>query len=279
MIRRLALAGVALAACGPGQPRVPIRRVRAHVDVVSFASGGGSLRRMPERRAVWLATRAVRASKRLAKLSVEAPGWTVEAEALFEVDPGRNEGRGTATISIETPALDWAVRAVRSAEGPVKGPTDRAPLEAALARAVDAAAGLEALRRAPPQKQKDALSSEDPERLVVAVRALAEHHRHEDVVAIVPLLRHPAGPVREAATGALVVLGDRSAVRALIDADDSSDPLVTIRTLDAVAALGGDEALAYVELLASGHSLETVRRTAHQARRRLLRGERRAEGP
>jgi HEAT repeat protein len=275
VIRAALVLAVAFACEGPH--RAEVRRVRARVDVVSFADGGGHLRRVPEKRAVWLTKRALAASRRLARIPVEHPGWTVEAQALFEVDPARREGRGSATVSIEGPAMDGAVRAVRSAQGALSGPADRGPLEKALARAVDAAAGLESLRRARPERQRAALSGDDPERLVVAVRGLAEHHRHEDVAAIVPLLEHPSGAVREAATGALVVLGDRSAVRALIDADDSGDPLVTIRTLDAVAALGGDEALAYVELLATGHPLETVRRTAFQARRRILRGERHAE--
>ena len=273
-------AWLVLLALGAGcnaAPKTRIRRVRARVDVVTFASGGGHLRRMPEARAIWLVQRAARASERLARVPVDAPGWTIEAQALLEVDPDRGEGRGSATLSLETPALDWAVRAVRSAEADVTGPGDRRPLEVAVEEALDAAAGLAALRGASAARLRATLSSEDPERLVVASRALAEHHRHEDVVALLPLLRHPSSAVREAATGALVTLGDRSAVRALIEADDEDDPLVTIRTLDAVAALGGEEAMAYVELLATGHSLETVRRTAYQARRRLLRGARRAD--
>jgi len=274
LLAALALAG---AGCG-GEKPMAVSRVRARVDVVTFGGAVGHGRAMPRRRAEWVARKALGASEVLGRIEVDSPGWIVEVQGLLELDSGRGRGRGTATVAIESSRFEGPVQAVRSFEGTIAGTADRGPFEKALGRAVDAAAGLESLRRLPPAGLRDALSTEDPERLVVAARALGSHHRPEDVPAVVGLLRHTSPAVREAATGALVVLGDPSAVRALIDTDDTHDPLSTIRILDAVAALGGDEATAWVEFVATGHPLETVRRTAHQARRRMARSERRAAG-
>ncbi|MEK6609242.1 MAG: HEAT repeat domain-containing protein [Myxococcota bacterium] len=118
---------------------------------------------------------------------------------------------------------------------------------------------------------KSALGESDPAVRRIAVR-VAELRRERAVVPrLIELLRDADATVADAAIGALAAIGDRRAVRPLCDLVPLRDVRGVAKILDAVGAIGGDEARAYLEYVAAGHDDPEVRSLAKEARGRLLR--------
>jgi len=228
----------------------------------------------------------------LAKASLLPAGGGVDAVPAklefssglgFQGDPGK-ETRVDAAVSLR---LRWKEDdATRSMESRVLGQlpvaaADRAHLpekaSAALERALaDTAAALalrDGIRRGDEPTVIAALTSEDSDVRAEAFRAVGLRHLHGALPRLTELLRSPDHEIRDAAIGALVELGDRRAVKPLVDLVEFSDLDMMRRIIDAVGMLGGDEARDYLEFVASGHETPAVRELAAAALDRLKRRE------
>lgn len=151
-------------------------------------------------------------------------------------------------------------------------------LEAAVDEAVARLSMAADLWRASDDDVVAALSGADEARRGLAI-AVAGHHRLKSAVA--PLSAIVRGDADDAtilqAVGAIVSIGEASAVGALIDAARQRSAPYLKQIIFAVGALGGDEAEAYLFTVKSGHGDPAVRESAGEAleemlRRRALKG-------
>ena len=87
--------------------------------------------------------------------------------------------------------------------------------------------------------------------------------------ALLALLEAPEEPLRDAALGALIALGDQRAVAELARHRSLRDRREMEKILEAIAILGGDEARSYLSFVADTHDDESIRKQAAEALRRL----------
>ena len=120
----------------------------------------------------------------------------------------------------------------------------------------------------PPSEVIAALGAKD-RRLVLAAMAIAASRRLEASVPLMSkLLRNEDSEIADRAIGVLVDIGDRRAVRPLTRLAEFSDTEKLAKVIDAVAALGGNEAREYLEFVAVGHPDADIRDIAAQALKR-----------
>ncbi len=106
------------------------------------------------------------------------------------------------------------------------------------------------------------IRSSDRDLVVEAIRAAALRKERAVVPQLIERLRGNDGELSDRALGALVEIGDRRAVKPISDRAHFRDVLELPKVIDALAALGGDEARAYLEFVASGHDDPEVQRLA-----------------
>jgi HEAT repeat protein len=94
---------------------------------------------------------------------------------------------------------------------------------------------------------------------------------YEEVPDILGLLADEDEAVRDAALGALVEMRERSAVKALAESRPMRDVREMRKVLDAIATLGGREAMDYLAFVAETHDEEDIRAMAKEALERLKR--------
>jgi len=187
--------------------------------------------------------------------------------------------RGVATLTIE-----WA----DDLEGPElwssvacegEAPKDRrrlgdvagALVECAVTRGATDLVAKQQIRRGDLPVVLKALDDPDPSVRQVAFGAIAERHLVEAMPHLVRLLQSKEELVRDGAIGALVALRDRRAIKPLTDLAAFKDLDLMRRIIDAVGSIGGDDAHAYLELVASGHDVPIIRELAQQALDRMNR--------
>ncbi len=167
--------------------------------------------------------------------------------------------RGVAQREVQLPiAADVAARVQVDAERALEG-----TLETLIAE--------ERLRSGDPAEIGAALGSPDPELKAMAIRYAGARRSRGLVGRLAGFLRDPDTDVRDAAIGALVEIGDPSAVKPLTEAIEFKDLDSMRRILDALAALGGDDAQSYLELVSSGHEDPRIRALAAAALERMQR--------
>jgi hypothetical protein len=113
----------------------------------------------------------------------------------------------------------------------------------------------------------------------VAAQLLALRREPSAVPLLIELLKEkdpPAG-LRDQAIGALVEIGDRRAVRPLLDTARFSDEVEMGKVVEAVAELGGDEARTYLRFVASSHSEPRIKDEAKAALTHLEQREQRID--
>jgi hypothetical protein len=201
------------------------------------------------------------ARRRGAKLRVRAmvapDGTTGELHAIVSA---RLDRTGSIPLSAD---ID-AVRPGASKGGQLDESIYVRHLEKAVREAVQGLDEQVRLLRGGNSTLVDALESPEPSVRVAAARELGERRAREAVEPLCSLLRREEGHVGEAAVGALAAIGDRRAVPCLIDwAGDDEQRLVLV--IDPLAAVGGDEARAFLEMVASGHESPGIRRVAEHA--------------
>ena len=102
---------------------------------------------------------------------------------------------------------------------------------------------------------------------------MADHRLAAAVPALLELLKSDDAIARDGAIGALVALRDPRAVKPLTELGQFNDLDMMRRVIDAIGAIGGDEARAYLEMVADGHDVPGVRALAKDALRRMVRRE------
>ena len=214
-----------------------------------------------------------------------APAATVRvfarvAAELIEVPP-RAAVRCTAALRLDTRPSDapgaLADELVGSGEGEL-GADARGDDRAAAQRIAERTLGdlLDAyLTRARLQiadaGEIHALLAHDGPLLEEAIRQVGLRHLRDDAPRLLELLRDDHEAVRDAALGALLALREPRTVRALTHSRALDDRREMRKILDALAVLGGREALDYLSFVAEGSSDEEIRTMAAEARDRLLR--------
>jgi hypothetical protein len=125
-----------------------------------------------------------------------------------------------------------------------------------------------------------ALRSDAGEQRLEAIRIAGERGRNEAVPALLRLLEDPDEVTRDAALGALVDLRSKEAVSVLGRKRELRDRREMRKILDAMAAIGGEEASDYLTFVAVSHEDEEIREMAASARGRLdRRGDAMPAGP
>jgi hypothetical protein len=110
-----------------------------------------------------------------------------------------------------------------------------------------------------------ALDSNDDDLRDEAIRQAGDRKEPAAVPGLLKLLKSDDHAARDHAIGALGEIGDARAVRPLTEAARFRDLSDLPKVLDALAAIGGDEARSYLEFVASGHESVEIRDLAKQA--------------
>jgi hypothetical protein len=118
---------------------------------------------------------------------------------------------------------------------------------------------------------KLALESHDTDLRVEALRIIGARKLREEVPDILALMADEDEAVRDAALGALVEMRERSAVKAVAESRPMRDVREMRKVLDAIATLGGREAMDYLAFVAETHDDEDIRGMAKEALERLKR--------
>lgn len=204
----------------------------------------------------------------------------VEVEAIVTSDVVEGARHGGASLVVTVSArlrwLDGASGLDVTDNVLVERPLergDRARLEALVAEEVAAAVaaagrGLlakEALRRGSDADVVAALSAGDPHRVAWALALAGDRRLGAAVPAAIDHLDADDALVRDAAFAALVAIGDPRAVEALTRQVDFQDYDGVRAVIEAVSAIGGAEAAAFLEFVASGHPDESIRARAAAA--------------
>ena len=102
-----------------------------------------------------------------------------------------------------------------------------------------------------------------------AIRIAAARKLRDEVPSLVALLSDDEETIRDAALGALVELRDPRAVPALTKTKSMKDQREMRKIIDALAAIGGQEATDYLSFVADAHEVEEIREMAKAALVRL----------
>jgi hypothetical protein len=150
-----------------------------------------------------------------------------------------------------------------------------------VARTSEAAArelvAREALRRGPDDAVIAALDADDPGRVQWALAIVGDRPVAAARQRVEALLSSDSREVSDAAIGALVAIGDARSVPALTALAEFGDYERMRMLIEAVSAIGGDEAIQFLEFVASGHPDPDIARRARDGlarvhRRRSKRG-------
>ena len=137
---------------------------------------------------------------------------------------------------------------------------------------IEAARGLvgkEELRQGDDAAVKKALDDPDPDVVLWSLELVAERRLAAAFDRALALLRAEDSGVRAAALRALVALRDPRAVEPLAKMANFSNPEELKMVIEAVTAIGGDEAAEFLEYLATGHSDGDVRSRAREGLERI----------
>jgi hypothetical protein len=156
-------------------------------------------------------------------------------------------------------------------------PRDRANADqvvAALAIEAIEAAGRGLVAKETMRQGDDAavlagLSAPDPDQVLWALEIAAARRLSAAFDRAIALLDSPDAGVSSAALRVLVALRDARAVRALARRADFADPDTMRGLVEAVTAIGGPEAIEFLELVASGHADADMRQRAQEGLERL----------
>ena len=216
----------------------------------------------------------------------------VEVTVRYDVvqPPGKAKGkprRRAALVSVEA-EVDWKAEGDRPQPHEnvlVERPLDRrdeAVLDELLFRLVSDAlevaghglAAQEALRQADDGAVLAALGSDDPDVVLWALDLCADRRLAPAFDRAVALLEARDPGVRGAALRFLVALRDPRAVEPLARRADFADPATMRQLVEAVSAIGGPDAIQFLEMVAGGHDDQDMRERAREGLERVGRQKR-----
>jgi hypothetical protein len=145
----------------------------------------------------------------------------------------------------------------------------RDALADALTRAVQEAAALIAFSPLGDEKLVEKLGSPQRAEADAAVRLLVRRHHKAALPALLARLASDDLNELRGVIGQLVELGAPESVNPLIEAARHKGPGFEREVVFAVGSIGGDDAEAYLDLMASGHDDELIRSSAEQALQEL----------
>ena len=125
------------------------------------------------------------------------------------------------------------------------------------------------LRTGPAEVVVAALSSRDEDTQIWALTLVRERKLGAGFDNVLALVDADTRDVRETAVGALIALGDERAVPVLAKKAEMSDYEFLRLVIEAVSAIGGEEALSFLEFVASGHPDEDIRGRAKRGLERI----------
>lgn len=208
--------------------------------------------------------------------------YRIDIDVAFDQVPSGEQGTLRALVAArwsriggaDPPVLSQALaeRAYRPGEAAdAVEKAGRAHLERALGDVLKELLAKIRLHQGNSQQLLAALSDADFDLRGEAIRAAGLRRERAAVPQLAQLLKSEDADLRDLSLGALVEIGDRSAVPAITRAAPFRDVRELPKILDAVAALGGDEAQAYLEFVATSHEHEAIRELAREALGRFAR--------
>ncbi len=150
-------------------------------------------------------------------------------------------------------------------------------LKQALAQAVSDAAEIVNMTKWSNERLLQTVSTPGAKQAFAAARLLVSRKDHGAIDYLVQQLSSDDFDVARRAIGLLVELKSVSAVAPMIEASRGRDPSVQREVIYAIGAIGGDEAMAYLDLVATGHDDARLRAVATQAQSELRERYRREE--
>jgi hypothetical protein len=197
-----------------------------------------------------------------------------EGEQVYPIHAGGAGPKASSPKASRTTARGAKARPAAGGASPT-GDEKRALFERLALRVagdlIDSFAAREKLATAPESAIRAALRADGGELQEQAIRIAGERKLSDEVPALLDLLENPNESVRDAALGALIQIGDRRAVTALTKSRSLHDRREMRKIIEAIATLGGDEALDYLSFVAASHDEEEIRALAAAAKQRLER--------
>ncbi len=143
--------------------------------------------------------------------------------------------------------------------------------ESAVVSLAESLVARERLRRAPHAELLSALSValKEPSMRIWGLQLAADRRLREAVPAAIASLTMGDEALEAAAISTLVALGDPQAVPALVNGVDFNDYEELRVTMEAISAIGGEDAIEFLEFVASGHSDAELRERAKESLGRL----------
>ncbi len=127
----------------------------------------------------------------------------------------------------------------------------------------------QALRTAPAEQVTSALGSDDEDQVQWALAIVGERKLAEAYDSVIIALRSKTDAVRQSAVGTLVALGDPRGVKPLTEFAEFSDYDNLRMVIEAVSVLGGEEAMEYLQFVATGHPDDGIKQQAADGLARL----------
>jgi hypothetical protein len=250
-------------------------------------------------------------SARLGKLLTDSPAFAAEGEAVpggrtgvpsavevtvryDVVTPPGGKGERDRVVMVGVEAeLDWKTDGERLearenvlVERPVER-KDEARLDEVVVEAVTSAVELagrglvakETLRQSDDRSVLATLDSDDPDTVLWALDLCATRRLKAAFDRAVALLDSRDPGVQAAALRVLVALRDPRAVEPLARRADFADAQTMQALVEAVTAIGGQEAIEFLELIAGGHDQPEMRQRAREGLERLGRRQQQAKTP
>jgi len=204
----------------------------------------------------------------------EVKPWRVSVAVAIS-EPALDEkpkGEVQAVLSLRQKGTDEAFEVRSHEERPSRSndveDIQRATVEAldlALASVANEAGATISLMHAKDADLLDAAKSKDAARRDAAVRVLVRRHNPAALPLLLERLKTEDPLELRRVMGLLVELGDQRAVPKIIDASRGTNDMFQREVVFAVGAIGGLEAEAYLDTVASGHDDPLVRASARQA--------------
>lgn len=208
------------------------------------------------------------------KIPDDVKPWRLQlAAGLSEPDLERQTSSVVLALELqhtgksESFAIDSRVTVKASQDNDVEAmqSTIRDSLDEALGRAVRQAAALIALEDASDSTLTSKLKETDPAVADAAVRLLVGRQNRAALPALLERLKSDDLDALRGVIGQLVELRAPESVNPLVEAAHQRGPVFDREVVFAVGAIGGDDAEAYLDLVATGHDDPLLRASAAQA--------------